>query len=79
MATTNDITGDELVSKGLSEQGKQRHEQIFGPRWKKHYGTGDCPVDKDATVEVETYTAQRRFFRAGDIDWKLVKWYRVKN
>lgn len=28
--SNNDITGDRLVSKSLSEKGKENHERIFG-------------------------------------------------
>jgi hypothetical protein len=32
MATTNDITGDRLVTKGLSKQGVENLEKIFGKK-----------------------------------------------
>jgi hypothetical protein len=32
MATTNDITGDRLVTKRLSEQGVENLEKIFGKK-----------------------------------------------
>lgn len=32
MAAMNDVTGDSLISKGLSPQGEQNFDQIFGKR-----------------------------------------------
>lgn len=32
MATKNDITGDSIKSKGLSQQGRDNWDKIFGPK-----------------------------------------------
>lgn len=37
----NDITGDSLVSRALSEDGKKQHERIFGIKCKHCRGTGN--------------------------------------
>jgi hypothetical protein len=45
--------------------------------WHKHDGSIECPVDKDATVEVETWTPHKVKTKAYMILWKNVKFYRV--
>ena len=45
--------------------------------WNKHDGSIECPVDKDATVEVETWTPHKVKTKAYMILWKNVKFYRV--
>lgn len=74
---TNDITGARLVSKANTPEYEQGYIRAFGNRWKRHDGTGQSPVADDVLVEIETYTMQKSVFSAGDIDWKLVKYFRV--
>lgn len=37
MASTNDITGDNLISLGLSPEGEKQFEKIFGVKKKEKY------------------------------------------
>lgn len=36
MATKNDITGDSIKSKGLSQQGRDNWDRIFGEKNQRH-------------------------------------------
>ena len=46
--------------------------------WKKHDQSDQCAEDKDAWIEVETYSSNGNFtVRASSLDWKYVKFYRV--
>ncbi len=36
MATKNDITGDSIKSKGLSQQGRDNWDRIFGKKNQRH-------------------------------------------
>lgn len=37
MASTNEITGDNLISRGLSPEGEKQFEKIFGVKKKEKY------------------------------------------
>jgi hypothetical protein len=45
--------------------------------WHKHDGSLECPVDKEAMVEVETWTPTKIIQKAYVLHWKSVKFYRV--
>ena len=45
--------------------------------WHKHDGSLECPVDKEAMVEVETWTPNKIIQKAYQLHWKSVKFYRV--
>lgn len=48
--------------------------------WIKHNGGNECPLtNTEVMVEVETYTAGQRVWKAKDINWSLVKWFRVNS
>ena len=48
-----------------------------GYGWVKHDESGNCPTDKNAWIEVETWTAGSFKELAGNLEWKYVKFYRV--
>ena len=48
-----------------------------GYGWQKHDGSIECPVDKNAIVEVETWTPNKIVQKANNLHWKSVKFYRV--
>lgn len=43
----------------------------------KHDGSSECPVPFDTMVHVETWTPHDKPRRAGDINWRFVKWYKI--
>ena len=45
--------------------------------WFKHDGSIECPVHKEAMVEVETWTPNKIVQKANNLHWKSVKFYRV--
>lgn len=45
--------------------------------WQKHDGSIECPIDKEATVEVETWTPNKVVNKANNLNWQYVKFYRI--
>lgn len=78
----NDITGDRIASRPNSKAFEDNFDKIFKKdkavyTWIKHPGGIDCHVDKNAKVMIETWTTKDRIYKAGDVNWLAVKWYRV--
>jgi len=47
MATQNDITGDFLISRGLSEEGQKQFDIIFGVKKKERWIPPPLPTDDE--------------------------------
>ena len=45
--------------------------------WKKHDGSPTCPEEKDAIIEVETWSTYTVITPAANLEWMFVKFYRV--
>ena len=45
--------------------------------WKKHDGSPTCPEEKDAIIEVETWSTNTVITPAANLEWMFVKFYRV--
>lgn len=45
--------------------------------WLKHDGSIECPVDKEAVIQVETWNMHPIITKAYMLHWKSVKFYRV--
>lgn len=46
--------------------------------WIKHDKSFNCPIDKSFIVEIETWsTHPQTKFTAGEVNWLMVKYYRV--
>ena len=45
--------------------------------WQKHDESFNCPVDNNDMIEVETWSPIKVLNKAGNLNWKYVKFYRV--
>lgn len=69
----------ELDEKRINVIGQNGNDGLHY-EWIKHDGSIECPVDKEATVFIETWASQKNYpKKAKDILWQYVKFYKVVN
>lgn len=66
MASTNDITGDNLISRGLSPEGQKQFEKIFGVKKKEKYIP---PLLPEYSEDWQTTSRDRAIAQNGNVGY----------